>query len=100
MEKGTKVFKAYCSDYDNRFTDWIMDGVVTEIVKDGSPLVQYGDSLTPLDKGWRTSKADAKRDAHTALIRFIGKMQAKADKMADEILHETLTTEEVPHGVA
>jgi hypothetical protein len=58
------------------------------------------DNVEHINKKWRLTKADARRDIHAALIRHIGKLQAEADKMADEILHDDLTTEEVTRGVA
>lgn len=93
MEKGAKVFKAYYSDYDNRVSHWVMEGTVTDIVKDGVPLVQCGGMLEPMSDKWHERKADAQRDIHRGLVRFIGKMQAKADEMAAEILHADLMTE-------
>lgn len=94
MDKGAKVFKAFFTDYDDRVSFWIMEGVVSEIVKDGVPLVQYHDTLQPLGDKWHSRKADAQRDIHRCLVRFIGRMQAKADELADEILHADLATEE------
>lgn len=94
MDKGTKVFKAYFSDWDNRVSHWVMEGVITEVVKDGVPLVQCGGVLEPHDDRWHSNRADAQREIHRGLVRFIGKMQAAADKLSDEILHADLTTEE------
>lgn len=95
MDGGTKVFKAYASEWDDRFTHWIDEGTVTEIVVDGNPVVRMsGVVLVPLDDRWRATRVEAQRDVHAALVRHIGGLQAKADKMADEILHATLTTEE------
>jgi hypothetical protein len=100
MEKGMKVFKAYYSDYDNRVVHWIMEGVVSDVVKDGVPFVECGGTLEPLSDKWHDRKTDAQREIHRGFVRFIGKMQAKADALADEILHAELTTEEVISGVA
>lgn len=95
MDGGTKVFKAYASEFDERFTHWIDEGTVTEVLVDGQPLVRMACGvLVPFDAKWRLTRADAKRDVHAALIRHIGTLQVKADEMADEILHATLTTEE------
>lgn len=95
MDGGTKVFKAYASEWDDRFVHWIDEGTVTEIVVDGNPVVRMsGVVLVPLDDRWRATRVEAQRDVHAALVRHIGGLQAKADKMADEILHATLTTEE------
>lgn len=94
MDSGTKVFRAYVSQWDDRFTSWIDVAVVTEIVSDGKALVRHSSGmLEPMDDRWRETKADAQRDIHTAMVRFIGKLQAKADEMADEILHADLSTE-------
>lgn len=94
MDKGTKVYRAYVSDWDQRFTSWIDEGEVTGIVQDGVPFVSFAKSLHPLDDRWHSSRTAAQRDIHKGLVRFIGEMQAKADAMADEILHADLTTEE------
>jgi hypothetical protein len=95
MDSGTKVFRAYVSHWDDRFTSWIDEATVTEIVSNGQPLVRHESGvLEPMDERWRETQADAQRDIHTAMIRFIGQLQARADKMADEILHATLATEE------
>ena len=93
MDKGTKVFQAYMCVAPGSF--WINEGVVTGIVVDGKPLVQHGDSMTVLDGTWHATKTGAKRDAQAALVRQIGALQAQADALHDEILHEILTTEEV-----
>ncbi len=94
MEGGTRVFKAYVSEWDDRFTHWLDEGTVTEIVADGLTLVRLNGVLVPLDDKWRATRIEAQRDVHAALVRHIGRIQAKADAMADEILHSTLTTEE------
>ncbi len=98
INKGTPVYSAYIGT--NPELHWIDEGVISEIVFNGQPLVRCGDALVPYGKKWRLTKADARRDIHAALIRHIGKLQAEADKMADEILHEDLATEEVTRGVA
>jgi hypothetical protein len=95
MDSGTKVFRAYVSQWDDRFTHWIDEGVVTEIVSDGKVVVRHSSGiLEPIDGRWRDTKIAAQRDIYTAMVQFIGKLQAKADEMADEILHADLTTEE------
>jgi len=94
MDGGTKVFKAYVSSQDDRFIHWIDEGTVTEIVVDGNPVVRMSGVLVPLDGRWRATRAEAQRDVHAALVRHIGGLQAKADEMADQILHATLTTGE------
>jgi multidrug resistance efflux pump len=94
MDGGTKVYKAYISAQDDRLIHWIDEGTVTEIVVDGNPVVRMSDVLVPLDGRWRTTRVEAQRDVHAALVRHIGGLQAKADEMADQILHATLTTEE------
>lgn len=94
MDGGTKVFKAYTSGFDDRFVSWIDEGTVTEIVVDGNPVVRMSGVLVPLDDRWRVTRIEAQRDVHAALVRHIGGLQAKADEMADEILHATLTNEE------
>lgn len=95
MDSGTKVFRAYVSQWDDRFTHWIDEGVVTEIVSGGTALVRHTSGvLEPIDERWRDTKVAAQRDIHTAMVRFIGKLQAKADEMADEILHADLTQPE------
>lgn len=94
MDKGTKVFKAHVYDIGDAISHFLMEGVVTEIVKDGVPLVQWHDQLQPLDSRWHANKVDAQRDIHRGLVRFIGTMQAKADELAAEILHADLSAEE------
>ena len=96
MDKGTIVYRAYASGFDGRFSAWVDEGVVTEVVKDGVPLVAInGKTLCPLDDRWHLRRADAQRDIHRRMVRFIGEMQAKADALADEILHADLASEEV-----
>jgi len=94
VDAGTKVFKAYISTHDDRFIHWIDEGTVTEIVVNGNPMVRMTGVLVPFDGRWRATRFEAQRDVHAAMIRHIGTLQAKADVMADEILHATLTTEE------
>jgi hypothetical protein len=94
MDGGTKVYKAYISENDNRFIHWIDEGTVTEIVVDGNPVVRMSGVMVPLDDRWRATRFEAQRDVHTALVRHIGGLQAKADEMADQILHATLTAGE------
>lgn len=91
MEAGTKVYSAYVAL--NHELHWIDEGVVTDVVLDGVILVRTGKVLVPLTDKWRLTKVEARRDVHAALIRHIGELQAKADKLSDEILHETLTQE-------
>lgn len=92
MNAGTKVYRAYISL--NHELSWIDEGIVTDVVLDGVALVRVGSLLSPLTDKWRPSQVDAKRDAHAALIRHIGSLQAKADEMRDEILHEHLLATE------
>lgn len=92
MQAGTKVYRAYISP--NHEMSWIDEGEVTEVVLDGVALVRHGSVLTKLTDRWKPSQTDAKREAHASMIRHIGSLQAKADKMMDEILHETLTQED------
>jgi hypothetical protein len=95
MDSGTKVFRAYTSQWDDRFTHWIDEGVVSGILSDGKVLVRHSSGmLEPMDERWHDTKTAAKRDVQAAMIRFIGRMQARADQIADEILHEHLTAEE------
>lgn len=97
MDKGTVLYRAYASAFDGRFSAWVDEGVVTEVCKDGVPLVALGGkTLCPLDDRWHLRRADAQRDIHRQMLRFIGEMQAKADALADEILHADLASEEVP----
>lgn len=93
MDKGTKVYRAYVATTPGHY--WFDEGVVSEIVVDGMPLVRWYDSLVPLSDRWHATKAGAKRDVVTAMARQIGELQAKLDTLRDEMLHEDLTTEEV-----
>jgi len=95
MDSGAKVFRAYVSQWEDRFVHWIDEAVVTEIVADGKPFVKHSSGLMePMDAKWRATRHEAQRDIHVAMIQFIGKLQARADEMADEILHADLATEE------
>ncbi len=97
MDAGTKVYKAYVFDNVDYY---LMEAVATGIVVDGVEMARRGTDLVPIADKWHESKTDAKRIAHGVMVRQIGAMQAKADKLAEEILHEALTTEEVARGVA
>jgi len=93
MDKGTLVYRAYVSDTPGLY--WIDKGVVSEIVLDNVPLVRVHSVLTPLDSKWHETRSLALGDVATALARQIGGLQAKLDTLRDEMLHESLTTEEV-----
>lgn len=93
MDSGTKVYRAYIAVTPGTY--WIDEGVVSEIVSDGVPLVRWHDSLVPLDNRWHTTKTAAKQDAVWGITRQVGELQAKLDKLRDEVLHETLAAEEV-----
>ena len=93
MDKGTKVYRAYIATTPGTY--WIDEGTISEIVVDGVPLVKWFDSLVPLDSQWHATKAGAKTDAAKGIARQVGELQAKLDKLRDEMLHEALTTEEV-----
>lgn len=93
MDKGTKLYRAYVATTPGNY--WFDEGVVSEIVVDGLPLVRWFDSLVPLTDKWHTTKAAAKADVVKGLARQIGELQAKLDTVRDEMLHEALTTEEV-----
>jgi hypothetical protein len=73
---------------------YIMEAETTDTVVNGVRYVVRGTALHAVTDGWRATKVEAKEDAHRQVIREIGEMQAKADELADEILHERLTTEE------
>lgn len=93
MESGTTVYRAYVSQISDTFRTWIDEAVVTEIVLNGKPLVKIAESLLPLTDDWRLTRREAKQDQHRALLRHIGTLQARADAMADELLHEDLAAE-------
>jgi hypothetical protein len=96
MVEGTKVYRAYIT---TNGTDWWLDrGEISGITEDGRPLVRWAGSLVPLTDKWHTTEAGAKGDAARAVAVGIGKLQAKLDALRDEILHDTLATEEVTHG--
>jgi hypothetical protein len=99
MDKGTRVWRSYVfTGYPGDY--YLMEATVSGIVVDGQDMVSRGAALEPLSNGWRDTKAAAMRDAHAEIVRLIGAAQAKADALADEILHVDLTTEEVTRGVA
>ena len=93
MDKGTKVYRAYVATTPGSY--WIDEGTISEIVVDGVPFVRHYDSLTPLTARWHSTKAGAKADVVKELTKQIGSLQAKLDTVRDEMLHESLTTEEV-----
>lgn len=93
MEAGTKVYRAYVCTNGN---DWWLDrGEVSSITENGHPLVRWADSLVPLTDKWHTSESGAKSDVAREMAVVIGKLQAKLDKLRDEILHEDLASNEV-----
>lgn len=94
MNKGTTVWRAYTAITPGNW--WLEEGVVTEIVVDGVPLVRWLDTLVPLTDQWRASKTEAKRDAAMGIARQIGKLQVVLDELRDECLHEELASMEVP----
>lgn len=94
LDAGTKVWRAYIP-ISATTTPWLDEGVVTDIIADGKQLVRWGNALVTLDDRWHTNRTDARRDIHATMVRNIGLMQAEADKMADELLHETLAAVEV-----
>ena len=51
--------------------------------------------MTALDERWHPTKGGANADIAAHLARTIGEWQAKLDTLRDEMLHESLTTEEV-----
>lgn len=91
------LYKAYVFAGGNHY---LMEAEETETVIDGVVFVQRGTAMHPETDGWRRTQLQAKRDAHLQIIRQIGEMQAKADELAAEILHDDLTAEEVTRGVA
>ncbi len=93
MDKGTMVYRAYVSDTPGLY--WIDKGTVSEIVMSGVPLVRLHEVLTPLDEHWHTTRAAALGDVTVKMARQIGGLQAKLDTIRDEMLHESLTAEEV-----
>ena len=94
MDKGTKVFRAYIGISPSVY--WVDEGTVTEIVADGVPLVNRGGGMmTALDERWHPTKGGANADIAAHLARTIGEWQAKLDTLRDEMLHESLATEEV-----
>jgi hypothetical protein len=98
MDTPIKVYKSYV--FDNQCDYYLWEGTLTDVEVDGVQMVRHGSSLSPLTEGWHFTKAGAKGDAAKRMAVLIGISQARLDKLRDEILHETLTTEEVPHGVA
>ena len=95
MDRGTTVYKAYVGVSISPEHAFVIEGTVTEACIDGVPLVRYGTSLYPLTAGWHQERRGAERDIYREIIRHIGVLQAKADAMADDILHADLTTEDV-----
>lgn len=101
LEQGTKVWQAtvFSNPLMGSCPYYMNEGEVTGIVVDGVPMVRMGEMLLPLVQAgrtcqWRISKAEAKRDAWREVVRIAGRVQAAADRLQDEILHDDLTTEE------
>lgn len=97
MDSGTTVYRAYVGT-DPVACHWVDTGIVADIVSNGIAYVRLSHgTLVPITDGtWHERKIDAQRDIHTAIVRHIGKLQAQADKLADEILHADLASEAVP----
>ena len=93
MDSGTKVYRPYIATTPGSY--WIDEGVVSEIVVDGVPLVRFHDSLTPMASGWHATKAGAQAEIVKQIARQIGALQAKLDTIRDQMLHESLTADEV-----
>jgi hypothetical protein len=93
MDKGSKVYRAYVATAPGTY--WIDEGTISEIVLDGVPLVRFHDSLTPMASGWHATKAGAQAEVVKQFAKQIGALQAKLDTVRDQMLHESLTTEEV-----
>lgn len=93
MDKGTKVYRAYVATTPGSY--WIDEGTISEIVVDGVPFVRHYESLTPLNARWHTTKAGAQGEVVKEIAKQIGGLQAKLDMLRDEMLHASLTTEEV-----
>jgi hypothetical protein len=92
MDSGTKVYRAYVATTPGQY--WFDEGTVSEIVMDGVPLVRWHDSLVPLTDRWHATKAGASGVVVAELAKQIGALQAKLDTLRDEMLHESLTTDE------
>ena len=98
MDRGTKVYRAYAvrnSLHSNgEMMTWMDEMTVTGVELDGVPVIsdKHG-SLCKLTPDWTECKADAIRKMRDTVVEAIGKLQAQADRLADEALHVDLTTE-------
>jgi hypothetical protein len=99
FKPGTKVWQA-SFPLSGGLDPYLGEGVATDVIVDGQQMVRIYNVLVPAaDRNpnscpWRDTKTAARRDIHGWMVRRIGKLQAEADKLADELLHEDLTAAE------
>lgn len=96
MDTGTTVYKAtvLMNPLGPGRPYYMSSAVTTGIVVDGREMVRVHDSLFPMLDGWYPTKAAAKHEAMLELIRMAGMLQKHIDELREEVLHESLTTEE------
>jgi len=87
-----KVYKAYV--FERTCDYYLWEGTLTSIEVDGVQMVRHGSLLSPLTDGWNFTKTAAKSDAAARMAVLIGESQARLDKLREEILHESLCSEE------
>lgn len=86
MNSGSTVYEGYVGlDPTNH---WINEGVVTDIVADGQPLIRYGGMLIPAGDRWRETRAEAAADIISALHRHIGKVRLQIDELRTRCLNQ------------
>jgi len=88
-----KVFQGWAVGAWNPPSYYISEAERTSVVVDGVTMVRVGESLDPITK-YVGTKTEAKQQIVDRLVRYVGEVQATIDRLKDEILHETLTTEE------
>lgn len=96
MDVGQTVYRGVVRNgiRDNAEYPYYMDeATATSIELDGTPLVRFVNLLMP-GTGWHATETAAKQAVVDELVRHIGALQAAADRLRDEILHDHLTTEE------
>jgi len=94
MTAGQTIYRLSVFSDDPFAGSSISSGVVTDIVLDGQRYVrrEFG-TMEPIGPAWHESKAEAKAELRRLMVRYIGGLQAKADELGDEIMHEHLTSE-------
>jgi|688.fasta_scaffold1114785_2 hypothetical protein len=90
-DTGTTLYRAYIGLAPG--VNWIETADVSGVVVDGKPLLRMhgrSDFLVAWTDDWKRTRAEAQWDIHAALVREIGRQQAKADELRDTLMHASL----------